>query len=151
MILQWDDSLAILLDTNFYLGLVHPKDPNASRSAEILELLSEGTYGLLYTTNYVIAETSTLVAVRTKNNATAFNNLQDLFWGNKSIAKVLFSDEELVSKTWTLFKKINKPNFKKFKIVSFVDTNQIITAQSHNIEYIVSVDDHFDNFLTRIS
>lgn len=143
--------MAILLDTNFYLGLVHPKDPNASRAREILELLSEGSYGLLYTTNYVISESCTLVAVRTKNNKDAFNNLQSLFWGDNCIANVLFSDKELVSKTWILFKKMNKPNFKKFKIVSFVDTNLIITAQNHNIDYIVSVDDHFDNFLTRIS
>ncbi|MFX1254348.1 MAG: hypothetical protein ACFFCZ_22240 [Promethearchaeota archaeon] len=32
--------MGVLLDTNFYLSLIHPKDPNAQRGAEILQELS---------------------------------------------------------------------------------------------------------------
>ena len=143
--------MAVLLDTNFFLGLVHPKDSNAERSVEILNLLADGSQGLLYTTNYVIVETCTLVAVRTNNNSSAFKHLDKILWGENRIASVLWSDKNLDDKTWDLFKKINQSGAKKSKIVSFVDVNLIILAQNHNIGSIVSVDDHFDGFLNRIS
>ena len=143
--------LAVILDTNFFLSLTHPNDPYAHKGKKILEDLADGSFGLLYTTNYVISETCTLVAVRTKNNENAFDHLENLFWGDKKIAIELWVNQELENETWKHFKKIN--NGKRFKsgILSFVDVNLIIMAQNHNIDTIVSFDKHFDVFLNRLS
>ena len=92
-----------------------------------------------------------MVAIRTNNNSSAFEHLEKILWGENRIASVLWSDKNLDDKTWDLFKKIIQSGAKNSKIVSFVDANLIILAQNHNIGSIVSVDDHFDGFLNRIS
>ncbi|KKN03216.1 hypothetical protein LCGC14_1110100 [marine sediment metagenome] len=70
--------MAVLLDTGFYLGLVHPADENALRAGEILKELSTGKYGLLYSTNLVFSEVTTLVYIRTNGNKGVLNNLEEI-------------------------------------------------------------------------
>ena len=91
--------MAVIVDTNFFLSLVHPKDPNANKAQKILTDLSDGSFGLLYTSNYVVAESCTLVAVRTRNNLQTLNHLANLFWGNKKIAIEIWSNQEIDTKT----------------------------------------------------
>ncbi|HKZ39575.1 MAG TPA: hypothetical protein VJ044_01355, partial [Candidatus Hodarchaeales archaeon] len=71
------------------MSLVHPKDLNAGSGARILTELADGHFGLVYTTNLVIAETTTLTAARTRGNARALDYLESLFWGDNRIGIVL--------------------------------------------------------------
>ena len=143
--------MAVIVDTNFFLSLVHPKDPNANKAQKILTDLSDGSFGLLYTSNYVVAESCTLVAVRTRNNLQTLNHLANLFWGNKKIAIEIWSNQEIDTKTWKQFIKINQDKKDKSGILSFVDVNLIVLTQEHNIDTIMSFDKYFDGFLNRLS
>ncbi|MHA1283078.1 MAG: type II toxin-antitoxin system VapC family toxin [Promethearchaeota archaeon] len=142
--------MGIFLDTGFYLGLCHPKDRHAKDSERILENLKDGTYGLLYSSNLIISEATTLAAVRTNSNPEVLNHLGDLFWGKNKIATILHFNADKESETWELFKKININKKKSEKIMSFVDVSSIILCKTHQIDKIVSFDSHFDGFLERI-
>ncbi len=140
--------MAIFLDTGFFLGLVYPNDPYYKRSEELLNILKTGKFGQIFTSTYIIAETLTLVAVRTKNNSVVLKEIEDFFKGSKQIARILRPDEKIESETLKLFLKINK-NPKK-KIVSFVDCSNIIFCRKRAIENILAYDRHFDPWLTRV-
>ena len=142
--------MGVFLDTNFYLSLVHPKDSNAKRGGELLSELSTGIHGLLYTSNLVIAEAATLIAARTKGNMVILQDLEDLFWGESKLAEILTVTMDIGRETWKLFKKVNANLHSKGKLMSFVDISHVILAKRHQIEKIVSFDDHFDRFLTRL-
>ena len=138
------------LDTGFYLGLCHPKDQHAQESEKMLKLLSMGEQGLLYSSNLIISEVTTLAAVRTSNNVKVLNHLGNLIWGKQKIATVLHFESYLESETWELFKKINTIDLKDSRPMSFVDVSSIVLCQHHQIDKIVSFDPHFDRFLEKI-
>ena len=142
--------MGVFLDTGFYLGLCHPKDQHAQESEKILKSLSMGEHGLLYTSNLIISEVTTLAAVRSNNNVNVLNHLGNLIWGKPKIATVLHFESYLESETWELFKKINTIDLKDSRPMSFVDVSSIVLCQQHQIDKIVSFDPHFDRFLEKI-
>jgi len=70
--------IGVFLDTGFYLGLCHPNDTYGKESERILKLLSKGEHGLLYSSNLIISEATTLIAVRTHNNINVLEHLEHL-------------------------------------------------------------------------
>ena len=139
--------MAIFLDTGFYLGLVHPKDTNALRAGEILTELSQGTHGLLYTSNLIIAEITTLTAARTFANPLVLKGLEQMIWGEDRLAEVLHVTPEIETKAWTLFQKVNVNITTKRELMDFIDVSSVILAQEHQIDMIAS----FDSPLSTIS
>lgn len=142
--------MGVFLDTGFYLGLCHPKDKYAEQSEHILKELATGNYGVLYTSYFIINEVATLAAVRSKNDLKVFNHLEKLLWGSEKIASILPFEEDIEQEIWELFKKVNSTDLKHKKSMSFTDISSIILCKTHQIEYIVSFDTHFDGFLKRI-
>ncbi len=142
--------MGVFLDTSFYLSLVHPKDANAKRGGEILKVLSTGKYGLVYTTNYIMVESATLVVARTLGNPTILADLESILFGEDKIAEFITIAPEIETETWNLFKKINVNVKDRKKIISFVDISSIVICQQNQLDYIISFDEHFDSFLTRI-
>ena len=140
--------MAIFLDSGFYIGLTHPKDENYERCKELLQILKTGVHGQLFTSNFIMAESVTLVAVRTRNNAHAIQNIYELFLGVGQLARVLRLNEDNESDAWDLFRKINSP--KSSEVVSYVDCTNIILCRSYSIEAILSYDSHFDGWINRI-
>ena len=86
--------MAIFLDTGFFLGLVHKKDENFAVAQEWLKKIQSGVYGQIYTSNHVIAETATLVAVRTRGSVIALERTRSLLKGELQIATVLYASED---------------------------------------------------------
>ncbi|MHA1324615.1 MAG: type II toxin-antitoxin system VapC family toxin [Candidatus Helarchaeota archaeon] len=126
-----------------------PKDLNYERCKELLHILKTGEYGQLFTSNYIMVETATLVAVRTGKNARAMHNTYELFLGSKQIAQILRLNEEKERDAWKIFQKINDSTLSK--VVSYVDCTIILLCQSYSIETILLYDNHFDGWINRIS
>ena len=78
---------------------LYPNDPYYKRSEELLNILKTGKYGQIFTSTYIIAETLTLVAIRTKNNSVVLKEIEDFFIGGKQIARILRPDEQIESET----------------------------------------------------
>ncbi|MHA1783787.1 MAG: type II toxin-antitoxin system VapC family toxin [Candidatus Helarchaeota archaeon] len=140
--------MAIFLDTGFYMGLVDPNDKHYNRSLELLKELQTGKYGQIYTSTFVMAESATLIGVRTKKHPKAMKTIQNYFSGSDKIAIILRFNEEHEKDTWETFHKINKTI--KPKIVSFVDCANIVLCKHYSIEHILAYDEHFDGWVTRI-
>ena len=140
--------MAILLDTGFYLGLTHPKDEYHEQSINLLTVLKTGKYGQVFTSNFIMAESATIVALRTKNNLQAIQTIREFFFGTGQIAIMLRLNEDIEREIWPIFQKINTPPSKK--VVSFVDCANIVLCRYYSIEHILSYDPHFDGFLSRI-
>lgn len=140
--------MAIFLDTSFYLGLLDPKDEYYLRSLEILKDLKKGIYGIIYTSNLIMAESATFVAIRTNKNLKALKTMEDFFIGSEQIASILRVNEKIENDSWEIFHKINAD--KKNKVISFVDCTNIIICKNYSIENILSFDNHFDGWVSRI-
>ena len=84
--------MATFLDTGFFLAITHPEDDNHARVLAILDELDTGNFGLLYTSELVVAEAVSLAWVRTKGNMTCVSDLEDVVWGEDQLAKILFVD-----------------------------------------------------------
>ncbi len=141
--------MAIFLDSGFYLGLIHVEDKHHERAREWLQLLKSGSFGQMYTSNFVMAETATIVASRTKGNPLALEKTRQLFAGGLQIATIIRASEQDEENAWNLFLKISKSkDIRSIEgIVSFVDCTCIVICQSHDIEFIATFDNHFKPWL----
>lgn len=142
--------LAIFLDSNFYLALIHPKDPHSDRSNEILLDLKTGKHGLLYTSTLVVSEVTTLAFIRAKGNKEVLSDLYELLWGKNKIASRIELSPGLEIQTWNMFNKVNDSLKGKKGFLSFVDVSILVLAKNKKIDYLVSFDEHFDGFINRI-
>ena len=137
--------MAVFLDTGFYMGLISKKDEHYDASVRILTKLKSGEYGQIYTSNLIMAETSTLVAARTNRNSIALIKTEQLFIGELRIATILRPDEQVEKRTWEISKRVNLHKGKKNipLLMSFVDCSNLALCETRGIENIVSFDTHF--------
>ncbi len=142
--------MGVFLDSSFYLGLSHNNDPHSDRSNNILMDLKSGEFGLLYTSNLIISEVTTLAFIRSKGNQKVMNNLYDLIWGENRLATKIEVSLVLENETSVLFDKLNKNQKNKKDFLSFVDVSILVLAKTKRIDYLVSFDEQFDGFITRI-
>ncbi|HME51372.1 MAG TPA: PIN domain-containing protein [Candidatus Lokiarchaeia archaeon] len=141
--------MAILLDTGFYAGLIHPKDEHHQDSISLLDQIKDGLYGQVYTSNYIMTETATLCSIRSERNPRVLATCQDYFIGTLKLAIIIYARDVNDKETWELFQKTSQDASIK-KPLSFIDCTNIILAKHYQIEYIASFDPHFDAWLTRI-
>jgi len=139
--------MGIFLDTGFYIGLIDPTDSHYKRSIELLIDLKSGKYGQIFTSNFIMAESATIVASTTKNNSIAINEIKKIFTGDERIAIILRANEELEKESWELFQKLNK---KENKVISYVDCTNILFCQKYLLNFILSFDAHYDGWVNRI-
>ena len=97
-----------------------------------------------------MVESATLVVARTLGNPTILADLESILLGEDKIAEFITIAPEIETETWNLFKKINVNVKDRKKIMSFVDISSIVICQQNQLDYIISFDEHFDSFLTRI-
>lgn len=142
--------MAIILDTGFYAGLIHPKDEHRQDSFRVLDAIKDGTYGAVFTSNYIVAETATLCAVRSGRNPAVLATCAAHFTGPLRVATIINARDVHDADTWTLFQKlVADPSLKH--TVSFVDCSTIVLARQLGIEHVASYDQHFDAWLHRVS
>jgi predicted nucleic acid-binding protein len=141
--------MATFLDSGFYLGLVHPKDKNRERSLALLADLEGGQFGLLYTSNYIMAEAATLAAVRSRNDPRVIALIRSYFTGDLQVATLLQSSPVDDESTWNLFEKVNETQSLD-QSMSFADCSSIVLCQQHQIESIIAFDGHFQGWLQQI-
>ena len=142
--------MGIFLDTGFFLGLLHRKDPHHEHCSETFRIISSKKYGLIFTSSYVIAETATLILIRTKNHSQSLDFFWDLITRKKKFTQVLYANSYINALTWELFYKHNQGVTEKHHYLSFVDASNIIFCREHQISSICAVDGDFDAYLSRV-
>ncbi|MBN2151893.1 MAG: type II toxin-antitoxin system VapC family toxin [Candidatus Lokiarchaeota archaeon] len=141
--------LAIFLDSGFYLGLIHGEDKHHERARDWLQLMKAGTFGQMYTSNFIMAEAATIVASRTKGAPLALEKTRALFAGDLQLATIIHASEPDEDNAWNMFLKLSKSRdiHSSEGVVSFVDCTSIVICQSRDIEFIATFDRHFTPWL----
>jgi predicted nucleic acid-binding protein len=142
--------MAAFLDTGFFLSIAHPKDTNATRGTEILDEICKKMFGILFTSDMVIAEVMSLGWIRTRGDRKYMADLESLIWGESRLSKVIFVDAAILEESHGCFSKYNLDVADKANFISFVDVTSIVLCKKLRVDTIISFDDHFDRFLTRV-
>ncbi len=143
--------MAIFLDSGFFMGLCHSADKNHQASVNIFRRMSNEEYGMIYTSPYVIAETATLIMIRTRNNREKDHQILWIRLWREFLHGSFTLDADLDLKTFALFQKVNSPNLEKKEWRSFVNVSNIVFCQEFEIDMIAAFDGHFDPFLRLIN
>jgi predicted nucleic acid-binding protein len=142
--------MGVFLDTSFFLGLCHPKDPNHKASVRLFRGMATGNQGLLYTSTYVIAETATIILVRTANDPRLIEKFYGMVEGAAPFARIIDIDKNGLIDVWALFKAHNKNAKAKNEYLSFVDASNIVLCRRNDIQRIASFDGDFEPYIQRI-
>lgn len=139
--------MGIFLDTGFYFALLATRDSNHIRAQSLLNEISEGIYGQIYTSNFVFNESMTLINVRTHGGRKdLLEKMKSLFLGEYPLAKIITIESQLLDEIANLQIKITK----KDDPISFIDCSNIVLCQNRKLSKIISFDGHYKGFLTQI-
>ena len=142
--------MGVFLDTGFFLGLLHRKDPNYERCKINFKKISSGEFGLIFTSSYVISETATIILLRTHNNPTTLKAFRELIYGNKKFIRIFESRKQINTLSWDIFMNHNRKAKNKKNYLSFVDATNIAICRENGISNILAVDGDFDGYLIRL-
>jgi len=142
--------MAVFLDSGFFLSLLHPLDPNHDLFKEKFRTISTGEHGIIFTSAFVVAETATIILLRTHNNLTTLEAFWELIYGNRQFSRIIHSTPDILKKSWDVFHKHNSNATNKRGYLSFVDASNIAICRDRQISHILAVDSDFDGYLTRL-
>ena len=142
--------MGVFLDTGFFLGLLHRKDPNYERCKINFKKISSGEFGLIFTSSYVISETATIILLRTHNNPTTLKAYRELIYGKKKFIRIFESNKHINTLAWDIFMTHNHKAKNKRNYLSFVDATNIAICRENGISNILAVDGDFDGYLNRL-
>ncbi len=123
----------IFLDSSFLIAYEVVTDKHHERALNIMKDIALKKYGMVFTSNFIFDETTTIVFARTKN-------LENAVGAGESILES-FNLVEITSavfkEAWDFFK--NQTNTG----LSFTDCSNVVVMQSNNIKQIATFDEDF--------
>ncbi len=128
----------ILVDANFFVALNWKYDPHYKKAVAISEELN-GQKSVYITNHYVVAETLTVLRIRSKdfNDALSFGRV--VFEKNNPWFTVKEVNDNLKAEAWNIYKR---ENIGKAKF-SFTDCILIAQAKLQGISQIITFDKDF--------
>jgi len=123
----------IFVDTGAWFASIVPTDPNHARAAQWLQNNNE----ILFTTDYVVDETLTLLRARGENHR-AIAVGKGFFDGHLAIVYRL--SESDIERAWKIFEQFNDKEW------SFTDCASKAVMQSSGITTAFAFDHHFKQF-----
>jgi len=124
--------LKVFIDTSAFCALALPKDQNNSQAKDI-NLKLQGKRPLLYTSDYVLDETFTLLSMR-GGHSVAVKFMDQIDGAHINIISV---DFEILNAAKTIFRKFDD------KRLSFTDCTSFALINIHDLDSVFSFDDHF--------
>lgn len=138
--------MGIFLDTSFYYALIRRDDKNHQRADELLEEIGTNRYGAVYTSDYVLDESLTLISIRTHGRVDIIRRMGKLFLGDERIAHLFAISSSWLHEIFEFQMKNTEPH----QEYSFTDCSSIICCKKHHISTIISFDGHFEGHLIQI-
>ncbi len=128
----------VFFDTWGWVAIAHKEDTHHKDAVSFYRTFLLNT-GIPVTTDYVLAETITLLRARTDPNGT--NAFVDTVLSAVKEGRILFEkiDEKRWEKSWELSKKYNdKPS------ISFVDFTSFAVMKDTGVSEVLTADSHFE-------
>lgn len=131
--------MRLFVDTSAFLALEDKDDRNYESAIEFRNHVRDGTtpYRMLYTTNYILDETMTLI--RTQLGHTAATSFGEGINSSK-LVNILWIMPEINSDAWHIFKKYNDKDF------SYTDCTSFAIMEREEIESVFAYDRHFAQY-----
>lgn len=128
--------MRVFIDTGFFAAFADTSDRFNTTAHQLIEERILSQRGLLHTSNFVLAETYTLIRSRAGHRcAVAFmHNFP------KTNIKVFYVTREIEEKAKAIFTKYSDKAF------SFVDCTSFILIDLHRLDHALSFDRHFAQY-----
>lgn len=122
--------MSIFIDSSAFIAYYHIKDEHHKEAVELFEqIFDEHKFGEIYSSDYILGESVTVVQIRTKNKKLAIALGERLLYSEIKLLKIT---EEILEKTWELYKKVDT--------LSFTDCSTLALMQEYGIENIATFD-----------
>ncbi|MCS4542140.1 MAG: PIN domain-containing protein [Euryarchaeota archaeon] len=131
--------MLLFIDTSAFLALEDESDKNHISAIDFRdELRKKGTkFRFLYTSNYAIDETLTLLRYACNHKAAV--TFGEKMRKSKAI-KILRISEEVEEKAWKIFKEYSDKDF------SFTDCTSFAIMEAEGIQTAFAYDEHFKQY-----
>jgi uncharacterized protein len=123
----------IFVDTSAWFASIVPSDSDHQTAVQWLQQNSQS----LWTTDYVVDETLTLLRARHERNRAL--SLGSAFFSG-ALAKLYYLSEEDIQQTWQVFRQFSDKNW------SFTDCSSKVVIGNLKINQAFSFDHHFHQF-----
>lgn len=125
--------MSVFIDSSALIAYYNAGDEHHERAAIVLKKVFDDEYGLVYTSDYILDESVTVIWLRTKSKETAINLGEHLLYSKINILNITAN---VLATTWDLYKKLNNP--------SFTDCTTLTLMHENNIQNIVTFDKWFE-------
>jgi len=131
--------MRLFIDTSCFAALEDVDDANHLRAIEFREMIRKGktSFKMLYTSNYVIDETLTLLRMKCAY-ATAVR-FREVLEASK-VVNVLWIDRTMEDKAWQIFRQYQDKEF------SFTDCASFAVMERESIRTAWAFDKHFTEY-----
>lgn len=126
--------MSVFLDTGYFVALINKQDIYRKEALTISELIKDGKYGIIFTSNYIFDELITHIMVR-QNHSKAVKVGQSIIESDIKILEVL---QTTFDDSWSLFKQR--------KNLSFTDCTIVKAMEQNNIKNLATFDKEFKQF-----
>lgn len=139
--------MSVFVDTGLFYALQNERAAEHDRATAAFEAVLTGSYGTVYTSDYVYDETVTLVRSRTG----AFDEAKavgDRILGRGAYpeaVEMLFVDRDVFEAALDLFERYDDHS------LSFTDATTIALVERRDIDRVLSFDDDFDGVVDRLA
>ena len=138
--------MSVFIDTGVFYAHQDESAPRHDVALETLSTVSAGSYGRLFTSEYIYDEVVTLVRQRTGRFEDA-KRVGDRIRGIDpfpSAFEMLFVTESVFEQTQDTFERYDDQS------LSFTDASTIALVERYDIDAVVSFDDDFDGIVDRV-
>ena len=134
--------MAVFIDTGIFLALYDAEDTCHKKSQELFKDALTGKLGKIYTSDYIIDETLTILLVRTKQHNIAVE-LGKYLMESPRITRITVDSDAFLA-AWAKFQTL------KDKYLSFTDCTTLALIEKYRIKHLMSFDHGFDGLTERI-
>ena len=128
--------MRVFIDTGAFCALSIVKD-QFNQEAKLINKYLEKESSLLYTSNFILDETYTLIKARS-SHLTSIKFMKEI---EKSSIEVLSVIPEIESKAKNIFKKYDLPR------LSFTDCTSFALIEENMLDSVFAFDEHFKTYL----
>jgi predicted nucleic acid-binding protein len=125
----------IFIDTSAFHAMYIKNDKNHALALKVKNEILKNNYGALITTNYILAETFTLLRYSSGiiNSIKIGEQIR-----NSKVLHVVWIDDSIEEKAWKIFSTY------KDKTFSFIDCTSFVIMQDMNIQTVFAYNSHFN-------